>query len=255
MPKHTPFRRVPLRFYKNSLTYFLEPKLIAPKTAQLLSNTTLKMKNQTPLVTVPSRSLGMKALPKILLALTAVAALSVAYPAKASYIVTLEQVGSDVVANGSGTIDLTDLIFSFTFPGVSPSQINGFNAVILTGQNGVTNAYTGFTGPTSFGSINVNFTVDSGIGDLVGISAAFGIIELPLGYMSGNALSDNATYTGTTFASLGVTPGTYEWTWGTGDHADSFTLQIGAVPDRGSTLSLLGFASLGLVALRRKLSC
>ena len=58
-------------------------------------------------------------------------------------------------------------------------------------------------------------------------------------------------------ASLGLTPGTYEWTWGTGMDADSFTLQIGpaGVPDTGSTLSLLSFASLGLVALRRKLRC
>jgi hypothetical protein len=51
-----------------------------------MSNSTLKMKNRTPLVTVPSQSLGMKALPKILLALTAVAALSVAHPAKANLI-------------------------------------------------------------------------------------------------------------------------------------------------------------------------
>ena len=41
---------------------------------------------------------------------------------------------------------------------------------------------------------------------------------------------------------------------GTGMNADSFTLQVG-VPDAGSTLPLLGFASLGLVALRRKLRC
>jgi VPDSG-CTERM motif len=37
----------------------------------------------------------------------------------------------------------------------------------------------------------------------------------------------------------------------------AFTLNGGpaGVPDAGSTLSLLGFASLGLVALRRKLRC
>ena len=51
-----------------------------------MSNSTLEMKNETPLVTVPSQSLGMKALPIILLALTAVAALSVAHPAKANLI-------------------------------------------------------------------------------------------------------------------------------------------------------------------------
>jgi hypothetical protein len=63
------------------------------------------------------------------------------------------------------------------------------------------------------------------------------------------------TFNNATFASLGVTPGTYEWTWGTGLANQNFTLQIGAVPDGGSTVSLLGFALVGLAALRRKLSC
>ena len=64
------------------------------------------------------------------------------------------------------------------------------------------------------------------------------------------------TFNNATFTSLGVTPGTYEWTWGTGLPDQNFTLIIGraAVPDGGSTVSLLGFALLGLAALRRKLS-
>jgi hypothetical protein len=71
-------------------------------------------------------------------------------------------------------------------------------------------------------------------------------------------LSDSMTFNNATFASLGVTPGTYVWTWGTG--ADqNFTLQIGSVgvpvPGSGSTVSLLGCALLGLAGLRRKLSC
>jgi hypothetical protein len=88
--------------------------------------------------------------------------------------------------------------------------------------------------------------------------ASSGILSVPMGYVSGAALSDSMTFNNATFASLGLTLGTYEWTWGTGMNADSYTLQIGpagAVPDAGSTLSLLGFASLGLVALRRKLRC
>jgi hypothetical protein len=65
------------------------------------------------------------------------------------------------------------------------------------------------------------------------------------------------TFNNATFASLGVTPGTYKRTWGTGLPNQNFTLQIGAatVPDGGSTVSLLGFALFALAALRRKLGC
>jgi hypothetical protein len=75
--------------------------------------------------------------------------------------------------------------------------------------------------------------------------------------VSGNALSSSATWNNATFASLGMTPGTYVWRWGTGLENQNFTLVIGkaGVPDGGSTVSLLGFALLGLAALRRKLSC
>ena len=67
------------------------------------------------------------------------------------------------------------------------------------------------------------------------------------------------TFNNATFASLFVTPGTYVWTWGTGAN-QNFTLQTGSVgvpgvPDGGSTVSLLGCALLGLVALRRRLGC
>src|SRR5262245_18258247 len=81
-------------------------------------------------------------------------------------------------------------------------------------------------------------------------------LVLPVGYMSGGALSSSSTWNSATFASLGVTPGTYVWTWGTGLPNQNFTLIIGGagVPDGGSTVSLFGFGLLGLAALRRKLS-
>ena len=60
----------------------------------------------------------MKALPKKLLPLTlfaiAVTSLFSVRPVQA-YTVTLEQVGSNVVATGSGAINLTGLIFSPVF--------------------------------------------------------------------------------------------------------------------------------------------
>jgi VPDSG-CTERM motif len=80
---------------------------------------------------------------------------------------------------------------------------------------------------------------------------------VPEGYVSGQALSDSITFNNATFASLGLEPGTYVWSWGTGLPNQNFTLRIGGagVPDGGSTVSLLGFALLGLAVLRRRLNC
>jgi hypothetical protein len=98
----------------------------------------------------------------------------------------------------------------------------------------------------------------TGTGDIVGIGGVQ--LLVPFGYVSGTVLSGSATYNNATFSSLGVTPGTYFWTWGTGARTganQNFMLQIRAagVPDGGSTVSLLGSALLGLAALRRRLSC
>jgi len=111
------------------------------------------------------------------------------------------------------------------------------------------------SGPTHFGNASDTFATSS-TGDYVGIfnSSLSGII-VPAGYVSGDPLSDSAIYSGQTFASLGVHSATYVWSWGAGPD-QNFTLVIGSgVPDSGSTFGLLGFASLGLVALRRKLRC
>lgn len=52
---------------------------------------------------------------------------------------------------------------------------------------------------------------------------------MPHDYVSGNTLSDTSTYDNQTFNTLGVTPGTYEWTWGSGAN-QSFPLDIETVP-------------------------
>jgi hypothetical protein len=133
------------------------------------------------------------------------------------------------------------------------------SAIIQTGPTGLVNLdiYSGlFTGPTNFGSGGL-FSANTGSGDFVGIHVLDGVLLVPQGYISGSPLSDSMTFNNATFASLGVTPGTYLWSWGTGLRNQNFRLIIGAagVPDGGSTVSLLGFALLGLAALRRKLSC
>jgi hypothetical protein len=128
-------------------------------------------------------------------------------------------------------------------------------ALIFTASVGLVNidVYHGLlTGPTNFGS-GLGALADTGSGDFVGINVFGGNLFVPQGYVSGSALSDSMTFNNATFASLGATPGTYIWTWGAGLPNQNFTLIIGAVPDGGSTVSLLGFALLSLAALRRKL--
>lgn len=175
--------------------------------------------------------------------------------AQAAYVVDLTQQGSDVVATGSGTIDLTDLSFDtalvFGNPGIGPGT-----SVILIGVTGTAfvDIYTGATGPGSFGS--GGFTAESsGSGDLVGVSygGTIPLVLVPIGYVSGSALSDTATWDNQTFSSLDVTPGTYKWTWGSGANADSFTLNIGAaavLEPSTWAMMLLGFAGLAFTGFR-----
>ena len=76
---------------------------------------------------------------------------------------------------------------------------------------------------------------------------------MPVGYISGAALLDTATYAGQTFASLGVIPGTYEWTWGTGAN-QNFTLTTSAVAvPEPSSLVVLGGGLLAMWRARRRL--
>ena len=169
--------------------------------------------------------------------------------AQAGYVVTLQQVGSNVVANGSGPLDLTGL--TFDFPTFESAGIRPNGAVIVTGSSGTGNFFTGFTGPTSFGSGSTT-AASSSSGNIVGIAGTLGDLIVPQIYTSGDPLSDSAIYNGATFATLGVTPGTYVWTWGTGVN-QNFTLQIETptVPDSGSTLGLLFLAVIALLGGNR----
>ena len=95
---------------------------------------------------------------------------------------------------------------------------------------------------------------DFGSGDFVVMQGFQSLLAVPQGYVSGNTLTDSMTFNNATFASLGLTPSTYVWSWGDGAN-QRFTLRIGVagVPDGGTTISLLGFALIGLAAFRRKL--
>jgi len=173
--------------------------------------------------------------------------------AQAAYTLTLLQQGPDVVGTGSGSFDLTDLTLAVGITSralVAPASGTTWAGPVVATDGDV---YGDIIGPGAFGGGGLTFA-DSGSGDLVGVFSGGGVV-VPSGYVSGG-LSGTATYNNRTFASLGLTPGTYVWTWGTGADADSLTLQIGsaaAAPEPASlTLLLAGLVGLGMVLRMRR---
>jgi hypothetical protein len=50
---------------------------------------------------------------------------------------------------------------------------------------------------------------------------------MPEHYFFGSSLSETSTYDDASFDSLGLEPGEYVYSWGSGAHADTFTIRIG----------------------------
>lgn len=173
--------------------------------------------------------------------------------AEGSVILNITQSGSNVVASGSGTINLAALILvgsgASTFTQLEPNT-----ATIVVGPDGLIHFddYHSISGPSSFGSGGF-VGPSSGSGDFFGIAGPF--LFVPQGYISGAALSGTDTFNSATLSSLGLTTGTYVWTWGSGATADSFTVNVGVaqIPEPGS-LSLLaaGFLVAGFLSARKR---
>lgn len=206
------------------------------------------------------------------------------------YVITLVEQGPDVVATGSGEIDLTGLTYVWGWQ-ITAEIVPSFGAIALGPADYApgTNYYTGIAGPASFGSGDATYAT-TGSGDPVmfvgGVVDHFSGLYVPVGYVSGTPLLSTATWANTTLADLGVTPGIYTWTWGSvGIMSDfhalasgsgacqSFTIIVGNVRaggvgescgDNGGgvvsvpeppALGLLGAGTLlvgGMVALRRR---
>lgn len=178
--------------------------------------------------------------------------------ASANYVLSVDQVGANVVATGSGTIDTTDLTdFSAHDLGSSAISLGSSASVLFTGSNSAGGDYSGLFGPNDFtADLNSTFAASDGSGDGVGIVTGseygFSFLALPDAYVSGSLLSSTATWDNATFASIGLLTGTYVWTWGSGADAGSFTLDIGTPVPEPASLAMLGSSMAGLVALRRR---
>jgi hypothetical protein len=189
-----------------------------------------------------------------------------AAPAQAAYTITIEQAGSDVVATGAGSIDFDAL----TFYGdeIGSSLLEAIGGAILIGPTTETDDvfYSGVTGPADTFGTGGEFFAASGSGGIVGLGTfdetSGGVVAVPEDYVSGTSLgTSTATWTDTTISGLGLTPGAYVWSWGSGATADTFTLDIvgsgvgaPATPEPATwAMMLLGLAGLALVRARRRI--
>lgn len=170
--------------------------------------------------------------------------------AQAAAVITMSEVGPNVLLHGSGTANLGDIqVFSKNV--ASLSVVNPVGPVLLTGPASTSaDIYHLLSGPASFGTGGYGLAT-TGDGDRLGLtfSPTGLLLVLPAGYVSGDDLDGESQFDNQTFSTLGVTEGTFVWTWGSGVNADSLTLRIGdanAVPVPASlALLLIGLAGLG----------
>jgi len=183
----------------------------------------------------------------------------------ASIIININQVGGDIVATGSGSINLTGL--TLNGDGWSTGQFAPYWGRVAIGSTFARfDIYGAISGPTAFSPYNVLVNADLASGNFFGVDGSSNSLFLPFGYTSGTQLSGTSTWQNTSLLNdLGINtgPSTYSWQWGSGANLDSFTVNFNsgggggggavATPEPG-TMMLLGSGVLtfGLSRFRRR---
>jgi PEP-CTERM motif len=184
--------------------------------------------------------------------------------AQAAYTLTIQPSMTGVTATGAGSINFDALETYGDELGSSLLEASGGAIIVGPTTDTDDTFYSGISGPADFGPGD-EFLADMGGGAIVGLGTfdetSGGVVAVPLGYVSGASLgTSTATWSGATITSLGLTPGSYVWTWGDGPTADTFTLDIvaggvtgvPAAPEPATwAMMLLGLAGLSFLRTRR----
>jgi len=194
---------------------------------------------------------------RVVRALAICSTLAMSQNAHATLTFVVTQLGSDVVATGSGSLNTAGMTKTNSSISVAPTVFEGAAVLspgIIVGPTPTiaVDAYNNDsvgTGPSTFGTTTTQILATSGTG--MGFGFVFNIpggplprVFVPVGYNSGTALSGTSTWANTSIAAMGLTPGTYVWNWTvTGGAAESVTLIINAVPEPAT----IGLAALGLL--------
>lgn len=168
--------------------------------------------------------------------------------AQSAVTITFSEVGPDVVATGSGVLNIDGLALNGN--SVAGGFVSASVGAALLGSAGSFDSYSAVSGPTGFGD-GGTFDASFSTGDLFGIVGGNGELYVPTFYTSGSPLLGSSTWSNHSYVTLGLTPGTYNYSWGSGATSDSLTVLIGAVPEPSSAF-VLGLGALCLGARRRR---
>lgn len=172
--------------------------------------------------------------------------------------ITVQQVGSDLVISTSGFVNSTGLSVQgqATDSGrINPSFFLG-GSILVTGPAAsfIYERYTGVSGSSAFATGSQTIA-SSGSGDPFGIvsNGTNSNFYLPINFVSGSSITSSSTYNNNTISGLGLTLGTYNWSWGSGATAGTAQMTISNVPEPGTyALGAIASGVLATVARRKR---
>lgn len=187
----------------------------------------------------------------LLLPATIAFLVAAAHSLPGALVITMQEVGPDVVLSASGSLDLAGA----THQGSGNATFTRFNtrpssSRVRVFQSGPFERYEITGGPAAItpSSATASYVGIAYTGDTFGLSGT--TFYVPGGY-TGGPISGSATGTGTNLAAMGFVPGSYVWTI----PSDTITLNVVAaspIPEPSTYLALAGFGGLGLLVWRRR---
>ncbi len=177
---------------------------------------------------------------------------------QAAVVVTIQQVGPDVVGTATGSLNVTSLSPISTAAAQSALAYASPTSWLYAVGSGTATSYNVGTWvvaqPLQSSAQTHLATGSSGLP--VGVARVSGQptdrLQVPVGYVSGSPINASASWSGQTLSSLGLTPGTFIFDYGT----DRIVFQVVASPIAVPALSTLGLflaslltASAGLLVI------